>query len=141
VANKYETIDDYIASKPTEVQPILEEVRQTLRKAVPDTDEAISYEIPTLKLDGKYVVYFAAWKNHLSIYPIPDADEDFEKELAPYRSAKGTLKFPFRQPIPYDLIERVGAHLLRRRLITGHFSSSEGFGQVVGQEPQQVPGG
>jgi uncharacterized protein YdhG (YjbR/CyaY superfamily) len=109
------TIDDYIASKPAEVEPILERVRKTLRQAVPEADEAIRYGIPTFKLDGKYVVYFAAWKNHLSIYPIPDADEDFEKELAPYRAAKGTLKFPFRQPIPYDLIARVGARLLRRR--------------------------
>jgi uncharacterized protein YdhG (YjbR/CyaY superfamily) len=119
VANKYETIDDYIASKPIEVQPILETVRETLRKALPPTDEAISYEIPTFKLDGKYVVYFAAWKNHLSIYPIPDADEDLEKELAPYRTAKGTLQFPFGEPIPYDLIERVAKRLLSRRLNTG----------------------
>jgi uncharacterized protein YdhG (YjbR/CyaY superfamily) len=120
VATKYDTIDDYIASKPIEVQPILEHVRQTLRKAVPKADEAISYGIPTLKLDGKYVVYFAAWKSHLSIYPIPDADEEFERELSPYRAAKGTLKFPFRQPIPYDLIERVALHLLDRRLRAGH---------------------
>ena len=120
MATKYETIDDYIASKPTEVQPILERVRQTLRKAIPHTDEAISYQIPTFKLDGKYVVYFAAWKNHLSIYPIPDADEDFERELAPYRAAKGTLKFPFGQPIPYELIEQVALSLLSRRLNTGH---------------------
>jgi uncharacterized protein YdhG (YjbR/CyaY superfamily) len=120
MANKYETIDDYIASKPSEVQPILEKVRQTLRKAVPMAEETISYEIPTLKLDGKYVVYFAAWKNHVSIYPIPDTDEDFEKELAPYRAAKGTLKFPFGQPIPYDLIGGVALRLLRQRLDTGH---------------------
>ena len=114
------TIDDYIASKPPEVQPILEAVRQTLRKAVPNGDEAISYGIPTLKLDGKYVVYFAAWKVHLSIYPIPDADKALEKELAPYRAAKGTLKFPFSEPIPYDLIERVALRLLRQRLNTAH---------------------
>ena len=120
MANKYETIDDYIASKPPEVQPILEAVRQTLRKAVPEADEAISYEIPTFKLDGRYVVYFAAWKNHLSVYPIPDADEALEKELAPFRAAKGTLKFPLGEPIPYDLIERVAKRLLSRRLKTGH---------------------
>jgi hypothetical protein len=67
VANKYETIDDYIASKPIEVQPILETVRETLRKAPPPTDEAISYQIPTFKLDGKYVVSFTAWKNHRAL--------------------------------------------------------------------------
>jgi uncharacterized protein YdhG (YjbR/CyaY superfamily) len=67
VGNKYETIDDYIASKPIEVQPILETVRETLRKALPPTDEAISYQIPTFKLDGKYVVYFTAWKNHRAL--------------------------------------------------------------------------
>ena len=120
VANKYQTIDDYIASKPVEVRPTLEAVLKTLKKALPQTDEAISYEIPTLKLDGKYVVYFAAWKNHLSIYPVPDADDDLEKELAPYRAAKGTLKFPFSEAIPYDLIERVALRLLRRRLNSGH---------------------
>jgi len=120
VADKFATIDDYIASKPMDVQPVLESVRRAIRKAAPQIEEAISYQIPTFKLDGKYLVYFGAWKKHFSIYPVPHVDEAFAKELAQYRSGKGTLQFGFQEAIPYDLIERVVAHLLRERLATEH---------------------
>ncbi|HEX2362905.1 MAG TPA: DUF1801 domain-containing protein [Jiangellaceae bacterium] len=109
MADQFETIDEYIASFPDDVQTVLRKVRQTIRDAVPEADEAISYQIPTFRLDGRYLVYFAGWRSHISVYPIPETDEALEKELAPYRSGKGTLKFPLDKPVPYELIERVAA--------------------------------
>jgi uncharacterized protein YdhG (YjbR/CyaY superfamily) len=115
VADQFATIDDYISSFPEDVQIILEEVRRTIRNAVPTADETISYQIPTITLNGKYLVYFAAWKHHIGLYPIPTADEAFEQELAPYRAGKGTVRFPLRKPIPYDFIERLVALLVKQR--------------------------
>ncbi len=108
------TIDDYIASFPEEVQTILGEVRRTIREAAPDAVESISYQIPTYKLNGKPLIYFAGWKHHISIYPLPSGDDSFEAELDQYRSGKGTAKFPLDQPIPYDLIRKmVELHVAR----------------------------
>jgi uncharacterized protein YdhG (YjbR/CyaY superfamily) len=115
VAGKIATIDDYISSFPEEVQIILEEVRRTIRSVVPAAEETISYRIPTITLNGRYLVYFAAWKHHISLYPIPRADEALEQELAPYRAAKGTVRFPLQESIPYDLIKRLVERLVRQR--------------------------
>jgi uncharacterized protein YdhG (YjbR/CyaY superfamily) len=112
----YATIDDYIASFPDDVRPTLEAVRRTMREAAPGTDEAISYGIPTFKLNGRYVAYFSGWKNHLSVYPIPSGDPDLAAELAPYQAGAGTLRFPYAKPIPLELIGRVTARLLQQRL-------------------------
>ncbi len=78
----------------TTSQPVLEEVRKTIRKVLPDAEEVISYNIPTFTIDGRYLVYFAGWQKHVSIYPIPGGDESLEKELEPYRTGPGTLRFP-----------------------------------------------
>jgi uncharacterized protein YdhG (YjbR/CyaY superfamily) len=93
VAATFATIDDYIGSFPEDVQDVLEQVRRTIRKVVPAGEETISYQIPTITLDGTYLVYFAGWKNHISLYPIPTDDESLERRRAPYQSGKGTLKF------------------------------------------------
>ena len=113
--SKATTVDEYIRSFPDDVQAILEKVRRTLHRAVPDAGEKISYQMPTITLDGKYVVYFAAWKDHISVYPLPAGDDAFEQEIAPYVSGRGTAKFPLDQPIPYGLIERLGGFLARER--------------------------
>jgi len=115
VTRQFATVDEYISSFPEEVQIILENVRRTIRNALPTAGETISYRIPTMMLNGKHLVYFAAWKHHISLYPIPKGDEAFEQALAPYRAAKGTVRFQFRQPIPYDLIERLVAFLINER--------------------------
>ena len=112
---KFETVEAYLGSFPEEVRPILEQVRATIRAAVPGAEETISYDIPTFKLDGRAVVYFAGWKHHVSVYPIPETDEDLERDLAPFRAAKGTLKFPLDQPIPYELIGRAAGLLAAQR--------------------------
>jgi uncharacterized protein YdhG (YjbR/CyaY superfamily) len=115
MAPKVVSIDAYIASFPPDVQEKLHAVRAAIRRGAPGTEEAISYGIPTFKLAGRYVVYFAGWKSHISVYPVPEVDAAMEREIRPYRSSKGTLKFPLRDPIPDELIERVAARLLRRR--------------------------
>lgn len=110
-----DTIDDYIASQPAEMQEILREVRRRVHEAVPGAGEMISFGIPTITLEGHYVVYFAAWKHHLSVYPVPHGDEDLRAEMEPYLSGKGTLKFPLGKPVPYDLIANVAAQLAAER--------------------------
>jgi uncharacterized protein YdhG (YjbR/CyaY superfamily) len=111
VAERFATIDQYIGSFPEDVQVILEEVRRRIRDVVPEAGETISYRIPTMTLNGRHLVYFAAWKNHISVYPVPAVDESFEQELAPYRAGRGTVRFPLDKPIPYGLIERLSALL------------------------------
>jgi uncharacterized protein YdhG (YjbR/CyaY superfamily) len=114
VAGKYATVDEYLGSFSPEVRDVLEEVRRTIKKVAPEAGEKISYDIPTATIDGKPLVYFAAWKHHLAVYPVPGGDAAFEKELAPYRAAKGTLRFPYAKPIPYELIGKVVEHLLAK---------------------------
>ena len=105
--NKFASVDEYIASFPADVQAVLQEVRRTVRAVVPDAGERISYQIPTITLDGKPLLYFSGWKEHIAVYPIPPLDDDLATEIDPYRSGKGTLKFPLSKPIPYNLITRL----------------------------------
>jgi uncharacterized protein YdhG (YjbR/CyaY superfamily) len=112
---KFTTVEEYIASFPPDVQETLQAVRGAMRKAAPGTEEAISYGIPTFMLDGRYLIYFAGWKHHVSIYPIPDGDDALQRELEPYKAAKGTLRFPLDRPMPLDLIERLTAAAYRAR--------------------------
>jgi len=106
-AKKFETIDEYIESFPENVQDILEELRDTIRKTAPGVAESISYQMPTFKLDRKRLVYFSAWKNHIGFYSIPVGDAAFRKELSPYSGEKGSLRFPMDKPIPYDLVKKI----------------------------------
>ena len=104
---KINSIDEYIDTFPEGVQRILQQVRQTIKAAAPGAEEKISYGIPTFTLNGKYLIYFAGWKQHISIYPIPTGDEAFRQGIAPYVSGKGTLKFPISQPMPLNLITEI----------------------------------
>ncbi len=105
--SKAADIDSYIAGFPEEVQPILQKVRQTIRKAAPQSEETISYQIPAFKHDGQYVIYFAAFKKHFGVYPSPVDDPVFKTELVPYRSGKATIRFLYSDPIPWKLITKV----------------------------------
>ena len=116
MTRQFATIDDYISAFPTDVQCILERVRQTARTAAPAAGETISYDMPTITLNGKDLVYFAAWKHHIAFYAVPAADDGFEQELAPYRTAKGALKFPLGQPIPDEVIAGLMALSVKQRL-------------------------
>ena len=102
-------IDEYIAGFPRAVQGSLKRVRAALRTALPKAEEAISYRIPTYKLQGRYVIYFAGWKEHYSLYPANGRlVAAFKDELAPYEvNGKGTVRFPLSEPVPVKLIERI----------------------------------
>ncbi len=100
------TIDEYISAFSPEVRAILRRVRQVVRSAAPDAQEAISYRIPAFKLNG-VLVYFAAFKKHIGFYPPIRGDSRLEKAVSPYAGEKGNLRFPLDQPIPYALIERI----------------------------------
>lgn len=100
------SIDEYVAAFPPDVQAILQRIRTTIRDAAPDAREVISYQMPAFKQHG-VLVYFAAFKHHIGLYPPVSGDASLEKDLAPYTGPKGNLRFPLDQPMRYDLIERV----------------------------------
>ena len=90
-----------------DIQNILQKIRRTIQKVAPKAVEAISYKMPTFKLNGKNLVHFAAFKNHIGFYPTPSGIEAFKKELSPYKGAKGSVQFPIGKPIPYDLVKKI----------------------------------
>ena len=100
------TIDEYIATFPPDIQEIMQKVRETVKTAVPQANEAISYGMPTFKLAGN-LVHFGGAKNHLGFYPAPSGITAFAAELASYQSSKGAVQFPYDQPIPYELIGKI----------------------------------
>lgn len=99
------TIDEYIAAFPPKVQAILQKIRATIHKAVPDAEETISYQMPSFKL-RVHLVYFGAFKAHIGLYP-PVRDQAFQAEASKYAGEKGNLRFPLDQPIPYTLIGKI----------------------------------
>jgi uncharacterized protein YdhG (YjbR/CyaY superfamily) len=100
------TIDEYIAGFPPDVQVILEKMRLTIRKAAPDAEEKISYQMPTFTLKGN-LVHFAAFKNHIGLYPTSSGTQAFRKELSVYEGAKGSIRFPKDKPLPLTLIRKI----------------------------------
>ncbi|MGN6265707.1 MAG: iron chaperone [Ginsengibacter sp.] len=109
----YKSIDDYISGFPVEVQYLLQQVRLKIKELAPHAEEAISYGIPTFKLNGN-LVHFAAFKNHIGLYPTPSGLEEFEKELSPYKQGKGSVQFPLDKPLPLDLIGKIVAYRVRK---------------------------
>ena len=103
---RFETMNEYIATFPKDVQELLERMRQAIKEAAPMAEEAISYQMPTFKLNGN-LVHFAAFKHHIGFYPVPSGIEAFKKELAPYETSKGSIRFPMDKPIPLDLVKRI----------------------------------
>ena len=99
-------IDEYIAAAPADVQPILKKIRKTIKSAAPKAEEVISYRMPAFRQNG-VLLYFAAFKNHIGMYPPVRGDAKLEKALAKYRGPKGNLRFPLDEPMPYDLIEKI----------------------------------
>lgn len=103
---KFKTIDEYIAAFPEEVRELLEKLRRVIRASAPGAEEAISYGIPTFKLNGN-LVHFAAFKDHISFFPTSSPIPVFKKELAPYKLSKGTVQFPIGKPIPFGLVKKI----------------------------------
>lgn len=112
---QFTDIDEYIAAFPADVQDLLEQMRQTIHEAAPDAEEAISYQMPTFRLNGN-LVHFAAFKNHIGFYPAPSGIEAFAEEIAPYFGGKGSLQFPKDKPIPYDLVSRIVRYRVEENL-------------------------
>ena len=112
---KPKDIDEYIAAFSPDVQTILQKIRSTIRKALPDASERIGYQMPAFTQDGD-VIYFAAFKKHIGIYPPVHGDEQLMEEIARYRGEKGNLQFPLDEPIPYALIGRIAKCRLQGHL-------------------------
>jgi uncharacterized protein YdhG (YjbR/CyaY superfamily) len=101
-----ENVDDYIRHFPPEVQAVLKDLRRVIREGAPEADESISYHIPTYKIRMKPLVYFAGYQHHVSLYPSTEQSVAPLPGLAPYRSGRGTLKFPLDKPVPLSLVKQ-----------------------------------
>lgn len=106
MTNKPNDINEYIASFPENVQKLLEQVHSIIKKAAPEATEAISYAMPTFKLNG-ILVHFAAFQNHIGFYALPSGNEAFQKELSTYKTGKGSIQFPLDEPLPEALITKI----------------------------------
>lgn len=113
---KYSNIDEYIAMFPLQVQEILRKIRQIISEEAPNTIEKISYQMPTFYLHGN-LVHFAAYKKHIGFYPTPSGVSMFQKELANYKTAKGSINFPLSEPIPYELIRAIVKLRIKENLL------------------------
>ena len=109
------SVEEYLTGFPDDVKKLLEEVRQHIRSLLPEAEERISYGIPAFFQQGP-VVYYSGNKNHISIYPAPRESTLFKEELAKYKGGKGTVQFPFSQPLPFDLISRIVDFRLQENL-------------------------
>ena len=120
----FKSVEAYIAAQPEPVQEILQRVRSAIRKAVPGLEEVISYQMPTYKLHGAPVIYFAGWKRHFSLYPANDrVVAAFADELSSYELSKGTIRFPLAEPVPVKLIQRITK--FRAKEIAGRQKTAE----------------
>jgi uncharacterized protein YdhG (YjbR/CyaY superfamily) len=111
----FTTIDEYISTFPADIQAILEKIRQAIHEAVPEATETMRYGMPTFDLNGQHLVFFAGWKQSISLYPLPAGDAAFQQKIAPYKKEKSTLRFPFDKPLPYDLIREIVPLLKKER--------------------------
>lgn len=103
----FKSVEEYIQTFPKEIQLILEKIRVIILKNAPQATESISYGMPAYKANGKPLVYFAGYKNHIGFYATPTGHAEFFDELSNYKQGKGSVQFPHNKPIPYDLIERI----------------------------------
>jgi uncharacterized protein YdhG (YjbR/CyaY superfamily) len=103
---KAKDVDEYISMFPDKIQELLKEMRATIKEAAPDAEEVISYQMPAYKFHGM-LIYFAAFKNHIGLYPRESGIETFKDELSVYKGAKGSVQFPLNNPLPLDLIARI----------------------------------
>jgi len=102
----FKNIDEYIRIQTPEVQILLKQMRQTIKKAAPEAEEVISYNMPAFKYQGM-LVYFAAYKNHIGFYATPTGHSEFKEELSMYKQGKGSVQFPLTKPLPLDLITKI----------------------------------
>ncbi len=104
---KHTTIDEYLKTVADDTRKVLQEMRETIQKEAPEAIEAMSYGMPTFKYNGKNLVHFAGWKDHIAVYPTPSNLESEIPEVAKFRTGKGTLQFLLHEPLPFDLIRKI----------------------------------
>ena len=104
---KFKTVDEYLAALPEDARNMVKELRQAIKKLVPAAEEVISYNIPAFKLDGAGVIWYAGWKEHVSIYPRTRMMEEAIKELSGYEGAKGSIKFSLNKKLPVSVIGKI----------------------------------
>ena len=114
------TVDSYIKSFPESVQILLKQVRAVIIENAPDAAESIAYQMPAYKSNGKPLVYFAAFCNHIGFYATPTGHSEFAKELSKYKQGKGSVQFPFDKPVPFDLIGRIVKFRAKENLSKKH---------------------
>jgi len=113
----FKTVDEYIKSFPTDIQTLLNKVRETIKKNAPDAVESIAYGMPAYKMNGKPLVYFAGFKKHIGFYATPTGHAEFANELSMYKQGKGSVQFPLNKPIPYELIKRIVAFRVKENAV------------------------
>ena len=114
--NTYASFDDYFLLFPSDIREILNKLRKVIKEAAPEAEEKISYQMPTFYLHGN-LVHFAAFKNHIGLYPTPSGIDAFEPELAQYKGGKGSLRFPIEKPLPYELISRIVKYRVAENIV------------------------
>lgn len=113
------TVDEYVATCPEDTRALLAAVRERLLRTVPGAGETISYQMPTVTVDGRALLYYAAWKKHLGIYPVAFGDADHEAVVGPYRAAKDSVHLPYGEPFPWDVLDTIVGSAVSRRLSGG----------------------
>lgn len=111
-------VDEYISGFPEDIRLKLSKLRNIFRKAAPGAAEVISYGVPAFRLNGKDVVYFAAFKKHIGIYPAPRESDELMNDLSEYKGGKGTVQFPLDKPLPLDLISRIVKYRVKENILT-----------------------
>ena len=122
--NKVNSMDEYIANCPKEVQQKLKDMRATIKAAAPNATERISYQMPTFYLEGN-LVYFAALKNHIGFYPTPSGVQAFIKETSKYASTKGAIQFPLNKPLPLKLVSKIVKFRVKENLKRAELKSKK----------------
>lgn len=117
--NDFKTVEAYINAFPSNVGNTLNRIRSIIKQNAPDAVESISYGMPAYKLNGKPLVYFAGYKNHVGLYATPSGHSQFAAELARYKQGKGSVQFPIDEPLPFDLIERIVQFRVAENLAQG----------------------
>ena len=110
-------VEKYISTFPVEVQEILRKIRALVKKIATEATEGIAYGIPPYKTNGKPLVYFAAFKNHIGFFATPSVHKQFSEELSKYNQGKGSVQFPLNKPIPFDLIEKIIEFRVKENLL------------------------
>jgi uncharacterized protein YdhG (YjbR/CyaY superfamily) len=129
-------IDEYIAASAPAARPLLKEIRRVVRAEAPEAEEVISYRMPAFKQHG-IVIYFAAFKHHIGVFPPVSGDAGLEQALGPYAGPKGNLRFPMDRPIPYALIRRIVKHKLKQNLARA--SAKSAGRSPAGKKPPNKP--